>query len=126
AVTGIVASGLTDGEITVNATATDAAGNVSDIASTTVTKDTAAPAQPTAVVIAPDPINKTNETSVTVTATVAADVATATISIDDANANTPARMMSGVVPDGSHQVSATFDVSTLDDGTLTASVYAVD
>lgn len=126
AVTGINASGLTDGQITVNATATDAAGNVSDIASTTVTKDTVAPAQPTAVAIAPDPVNNASETAVTVTATVAADVATATISIDDANANTPAQMTSGVVPDGNHVVSATFDVTTLDDGTLTASVVAVD
>lgn len=127
AITGVDASGLTDGSITVNLTATDAAGNVSNIATTSVTKDTVAPAQPTGTAITPSPVNHSNETLVTVSATVAADVTSATISIDDnADPNTPKLTTTGVTPDGNHLVSTTFDVTSLDDGTLTASVVGVD
>lgn len=47
-VTGIDASGLADGSVSIAATASDAAGNTSSSRSTTATKDTAAPNAPTA------------------------------------------------------------------------------
>ena len=46
--TGIDASGLADGSVTVSATSSDAAGNTSSARTRTVTKDTVAPAAPTA------------------------------------------------------------------------------
>jgi large repetitive protein len=45
---GFNAAGLGDGTITISAKSADAAGNISSVRSTTVTKDTAAPAAPTA------------------------------------------------------------------------------
>jgi hypothetical protein len=47
-VSGISASGLGDGGVTISVVSTDAAGNVSASRSTTVTKDTAAPGAPSA------------------------------------------------------------------------------
>jgi hypothetical protein len=47
-VSGINAGALGDGTVTITATSTDLAGNVSTVRSTTVTKDTAAPAAPSA------------------------------------------------------------------------------
>jgi Bacterial Ig-like domain/Bacterial Ig domain len=47
--TGLNVSGLGDGGLTLSVTSTDLAGNVSGASTATVTKDTAAPAMPTAV-----------------------------------------------------------------------------
>jgi hypothetical protein len=47
-VTGLDAGPLSDGTVTISAKSTDAAGNVSTVRSVTVTKDTSAPAAPTA------------------------------------------------------------------------------
>ena len=117
---------LTDGTIAVSVIATDGAGNASTAASTIVTKDVVIPTTPTAVTITPSPVNAAGTPSVTVSATVSGDTTNATISIDDADSNTPALTVTGVAPDGSQVVSHTFDVSSLSNGTLTASVVAFD
>ena len=73
-ISGIDASGLTDGSVTLSATASDAAGNISAARTTTVTKDTVAPGTPTASYVdrtgaQTDRITGTAEGSATITAT---------------------------------------------------------
>lgn len=119
--------GLADGAtITVNATATDAAGNVSPIASTTTTKDATAPSAPTSVDMS-KPVNNANQTAVHVTGDVAADVTNVTVSVDDAaHPETPAVVVSTVQPSNAHAFDQTVDVTSLADGTLTATVTGYD
>lgn len=78
--TGIDLSGLPDGILTVNATLSDAAGNVSAPRAVSVTKDTGTPAAPTAAYVdnkkpANDEITGIAETGATVTANPGAYVA---------------------------------------------------
>lgn len=72
-ITGIDATTVPDGTVTIAATASDAAGNTSSTRSTTATKDTAAPSAPTATYEdrddQTDRINGTCEASATITAT---------------------------------------------------------
>jgi hypothetical protein len=71
-VSGISAGSLGDGTITITARSTDLAGNVSAVRSVTVTKDTAAPAAPSAAYTdvnnGPDQIGGTAEGSALITA----------------------------------------------------------
>jgi hypothetical protein len=72
-ITGIDATAVPDGSVTIAATASDAAGNTSSTRSITVTKDAAAPSAPTATYEdrddQTDRINGTCEASATITAT---------------------------------------------------------
>jgi hypothetical protein len=72
-ITGIDATSVPDGSVTIAATTSDAAGNTSSTRSITVTKDTAAPNAPTATYEdrdnLSDRINGTCEASATITAT---------------------------------------------------------
>jgi Bacterial Ig domain len=72
-ITGIDATSVPDGTVTIAATASDAAGNTSSTRSTTATKDTAAPSAPTATYEdrdnLTDRINGTCEANATITAT---------------------------------------------------------
>ena len=72
-ITGIDATGVQDGSVTIAARASDAAGNTSSTRSVTATKDTAAPNAPTATYEdrddQTDRINGTCEASATITAT---------------------------------------------------------
>jgi hypothetical protein len=72
-VTGLNAGGLGDGSITITAKSTDLAGNVSTTRSVTVTKDTAAPAAPSATYVdnnnAADQITGNAEANAAITAT---------------------------------------------------------
>ncbi len=71
-VSGISAGSLGDGTITITAKSTDLAGNVSTVRSTTVTKDTAAPAAPSASYVdrnGADRITGNAEANATITAT---------------------------------------------------------
>jgi len=72
-ITGIDATSVPDGTVTIAATASDAAGNTSSTRSTTATKDTAAPSAPTATYEdrddQTDRINGTCEANATITAT---------------------------------------------------------
>jgi hypothetical protein len=72
-ITGIDATSVPDGSVTIAATASDAAGNTSSTRSVTATKDTAAPSAPTATYEdrdnQSDRINGTCEASATITAT---------------------------------------------------------
>jgi Bacterial Ig domain len=72
-ITGIDATSIPDGSVTIAATASDAAGNTSSTRSTTATKDTAAPNAPTATYDdrdnQNDRITGTCEASATITAT---------------------------------------------------------
>ena len=71
-VSGINAGSLGDGAITITAKSTDLAGNVSTVRSTTVTKDTAAPAAPSAAYVdrnGADRITGNAEANATITAT---------------------------------------------------------
>jgi large repetitive protein len=72
-ITGIDATSVPDGSVTVSARAVDAAGNRSSARSTTVTKDTTAPSAPTATYEdrdnVTDRINGTCEANATITAT---------------------------------------------------------
>ena len=73
-ISGIDASGLADGSVTLSARASDAAGNISAARTATVTKDTVAPGAPTASYVdrigsQTDRITGTSEASATITAT---------------------------------------------------------
>lgn len=71
-VSGISAGSLGDGTITITATSVDLAGNVSTARSTTVTKDTGAPAAPSATYVdrnGADRITGSAEANATITAT---------------------------------------------------------
>jgi hypothetical protein len=81
-VTGINVAGLGDGTLTLSANSTDLAGNVGTTTSVTVTKDTAAPAAPTAVYADnnntnADQISGTAEANASITITKTAPLPTA-------------------------------------------------
>ena len=115
------ASALSDGPIAATVTLTDAAENRSESRWATSTKDTVAPAAPTVDVA--DPIDASNETAVDVTGT-GEDGATADISVDDTDPDTPAVTASVPVTTGSYV--ATLDLSSLSGGTITATVTLTD
>ena len=112
------ASSLDDGTITATVTLTDTGGNTGPAGTDTATKDTT-PDAPT-VTISPDPINATNQTAVTISGIGEAN-GTANITVNDTNGATPAITTTAPI-DGSGAYSATLDLTSLSDGTITASV----
>ena len=119
----ITIPGLTDGTTyDVTVVATNSVGNSAPSNTVSGTPgDFVAPDAPTVSIT--DPINVGNQASVVVSGTGEAGT-TANISVNDTNAATPAVTTSDAV-DGSGY-SASVDVSSLDDGTLTATVTLTD
>ncbi len=123
--TGVEAKGLIPFTIDFSDTAGNSGTQViatSDVSS--VTFDITAPLAPTVALLAP--INSVNQTVATVSGNVPGETAgTVSVSVDDTNGVTPAVMGLGPI-DGSGNYSATLNLSSLDDGTLTATVAATD
>lgn len=104
--------------------AMDVAGNNNTVSNQLAyTSDTVAPAAP--VVTLFDPINDSNKTSVTITGTGEAN-ASINYSIDDTNGLTAAITGTSTVSAGGVINITGINVSTLDDGTLTATVTVAD
>lgn len=115
-------TGLVDGPLSVTAAQTDGAGNDSDpSAPATTTKDTVAPATPT-VAVSPDPISQAAQTSVTVSGSSNGDSVDLTFSDGPGGGSD----LTASVPVSAGAYSTTFDVSSLADGTVTASAVARD
>lgn len=113
---------LSEGLVTATVVATDAAGNQSAAGTDTATKDTGVPAAP--AVTLSDPINAANKTTVTVSGTAEPGTAIA-VSVDDATAGDP--LTQSTTADGTTGAyTTTFDVTSLADGTLTATVKSTD
>lgn len=114
------ATTLADGIVTATTRAEDAAGNVSgNSAPVTSTKDTFAPSAPV-VVFMTNPINQDNKTAVHVTGT-AETGAQVAITVTDGSVTVTATVTAaGGAFDG------ILDVSTLSEGTVTATAIAVD
>ncbi|MBU4368152.1 Ig-like domain-containing protein [Patescibacteria group bacterium] len=118
----IDATTLADGSVNITARTADAAGNVSAVSSTlTVTKDTVVPSLTSVTLL--DPINNANKTAATLHI-VGESGTTYNYSIDDATPGSPVTG-TGTLTGGDFTVSG-IDVSSLDDGTLTASVTLID
>jgi hypothetical protein len=113
-------SGLADGTLTATALANDSAGNPG-AATDTAIKDTVAPFAPT--VNLTDPVNPANVATATVSGTAEANT-TVNISVDDTNPTTPA--VTATVRVGPAGYDARLDLTSLDDGRLTATVTVVD
>ncbi|MBI2268123.1 MAG: lamin tail domain-containing protein [Candidatus Blackburnbacteria bacterium] len=114
-------AGLTDGTITPSVTAKDAANNVSNPATTPIAiLDTASPLAPNITLL--DPINNSNKTAVTITGTGEANAAINYTITDSTNTITGT---STVNNEGVINITG-INVSTLIDGTLTASVTIID
>ena len=113
-------SSLTDGTLTASATATDTAGNVSPAGTDTATKDVVKPAAP--AVTLTDPITPANAATSTVSGS-AEDGSTVDVSVDDTDAGT-APVTGSDASDGTYSVPV--DLSSLSDGTLTATATATD
>ncbi|HWL35816.1 MAG TPA: Ig-like domain-containing protein [Frankiaceae bacterium] len=112
---------LADGALTATAVATDGAGNASSAGSDSATKDATVPGAPS--VSLSDPVNAANTTTVTVSG-VAEPGSTVNISLDDATAGDP--LTDSTTANGLGEYSESFDVTTLADGVLTATVTATD
>jgi hypothetical protein len=113
-------SSLTDGTLTASATATDAAGNVSPAGTDTAVKDVVKPAAPGVTLT--DPIGPGNAATATVSGA-AENGSTVDVSVNDTDAGT-APVTGSDASDGSYSVPV--DVSSLSDGTLTATATATD
>jgi len=109
---------LSDGQITVTATATDRAGNQNSDQKQ-ITKDTAAP---TVTVDLPD-INRSNVNNVEITLT-SDEAGNYTITIDDEDPNTDPIVLSGTI--GAETTTLTADLSSLSDGKITAKAEVTD
>lgn len=114
---------LADGALSATAIATDQAGNPSEAGTDTATKDTLVPSAP--VLTLSDPVNAANKTAVTVSGT-AEPGSTVDVTVDDANEATAARTKQALADATTGAYSAELDVTSLDDGTLTASATATD
>jgi methionine-rich copper-binding protein CopC len=114
---------LADGTVTAEAVATDAAGNASTKGTATAVKDTAAPAVPTVTMT--NPINAGNASAVTVSGT-AEPSSQVLISINDNDAGTAPVQTSGTTNGAGSYGVGSINVSSLTDGTLTATVVSVD
>jgi methionine-rich copper-binding protein CopC len=113
---------LADGTVTATAVASDAAANPSAAGTDTATKDTVVPGTPSITVS--DPVNAANKTTVTVSG-VAEPGSSVAITLDDSVAGDP--LTSTKTADGgTGAYSATFDVTSLADGTLTGTAVATD
>lgn len=116
---------LQQGALSVQVSATDAAFNVSPVTHAgPITKDSLAPAAPTTVDFEFDPITSGNESAVTVSGDVAENGATMNVSVDDeSDATDP---VTGSTTSASSAYSVPLDLSSLNQGTLTATVTATD
>ncbi len=121
-VDGTTATALIDGNLSVSVTATDAAGNVSNVGNVTVPQDTVAPSTPTVTLT--NPINNSNKTATTLTVT-GETSASVSYSINDVDGATPAVTGTGTLTGGSLTVN-NLDLSSLSDQSITASVTVTD
>lgn len=112
---------LNDGTITYTFVATDDSGNPSTAVTATNTKDTVAPGAPT-VSITPAPINAANQAAITVSGTAAGT--TAFITVSDGPGGGADLTFNDTVGSGAY--SNSFNVSTLLDGPITATVTSSD
>jgi methionine-rich copper-binding protein CopC len=122
----VTITSLADGPLTASIVASDGVGNPSVAGSAGATKDTASPAAPTVTMTSP--INDGNKSSITVSGT-AEPLSTVLISINDSNDpnNTTAPVQGSVAASaGGTYALGGIDVHLLKDGTLTATVVAVD
>ncbi|WP_010605258.1 Ig-like domain-containing protein [Pseudoalteromonas maricaloris] len=120
-------SGFSNGELTVSATQTDSAGNISGAASTTVTLDNTAPSAPTITtpIEGDGRVNAAEDNDVLIVGTGAEAGNSVTVTIHD-GANSFNRT---VTADGSGAWTISgseFDVSTFNNGTLTVSATQSD
>ena len=117
---------LGDGTLTISATATDGVGNLSNVATKTVTKDTGLPMTPT-VAISPKPINNTNKGAITISGTTEAGASVAVSVADSVAMSTPVTSSTTANGSGAYTVTVNTDTpTTLADGTITVSVVATD
>ena len=132
-VTGLNATSLTDGSVAVSAVVTDLAGNTSASATTTNTKDTVAPATPTAVSLTNGGgsgnvyINSTNQAAVNYDVTNASnasgDIITVTLSSDVSGSPVSRTATRGATsPTSVNGINA----SGFGQGTVTATAKATD
>lgn len=113
---------LRDGQVSLVATAADAAGNVSPATAATLTKDTVAPSAPTLVV--PSVVSSPNVASATVTGTTEAG---ASIALIVADAGSSHIVTASATADSNGNWSATgLNLSGLNDGQLTYTATATD
>ena len=118
----INAVGLSDGQVTLSATSTDAAGNTSTSAPVNVTKDTIAPA--VAVTAVTDPINQGNQANTTASGTVSdANPTTVTVVATDSNGAQSAVANATITTGWS---ASSIDVSALKNGQITYTATATD
>jgi hypothetical protein len=124
-------STLTDGPVTISATQTDGAGNLSPAGTASTTKDVVIP-RVTAQVFDKASYNAT-QTSATVSGTIddgtspAGEPDAYTVSVDDAgNAATAPVVVSGTASADGTFTSPPITLSTFTDGTLTATIVATD
>ncbi len=114
------AAALPEGEFFFKAEWSDGLGNTSDVASTSLIKDSLAPAAPS-VSIDTSPVNAANAAAVAVSGTTEAGASvlvSLTDGVDSVNDT--------VTADGTGAFTATLDASALADGTLNASAVASD
>ncbi|HET6876316.1 MAG TPA: Ig-like domain-containing protein [Jatrophihabitans sp.] len=121
----IDASGLADGPVTLNATATDAAGNTGSATQIPITKDTVAPATPS--ITTPNAnsyINATsNGPSYTVSGTKEADSSVVLTVTDQGAAHT---ITKNIAASSATTWSTAIDTTGLNQGTITYSAVATD
>jgi hypothetical protein len=118
-ISGIDVSSLDDGTLTFSVTATDSANNTTTI-STTAQKDTVI--EPTTIGDVTDPINAADAATVAISGTGEAGAAITIVAGDGENVTDP--VMTTVAANGTW--AATIDVTSLNDGTITFSVVAID
>ncbi|HWH28218.1 MAG TPA: Ig-like domain-containing protein, partial [Mycobacteriales bacterium] len=115
-------SGLPDGSFSVRAQSVDGFGNTSPTASVAAVKDTVAPAG-TTVTLA-DPVNAASAAAAGVSGA-AEPGASVAVSVDDADAGTAA-VTGTATADETGSWETTLDLSSLAEGTLTATAVATD
>ena len=115
-------SSLNDGTLTVSVTSTDPSNNTGNAETGTTTKDTVAPTG-YAIANATDPINSTNQTSISFDITGLETDGDYAWSITDGNTTLNG---SGSAGGNTSVTISSLDVSSLNDGTLTITVISTD
>ena len=123
-ISGIDVSGLSDGTLNLSVTLTDTAGNVGTMATDSATKEATPPAG-YGVSFDQSSVIASNETAISFTFASAEVGATYNYSIDDTNGGTSAITGSGTIATATNQING-LDVSSLDDDSLTLTVYLTD
>ncbi|MEJ8553761.1 S-layer homology domain-containing protein [Tepidibacter sp. Z1-5] len=123
-ISNIDVSGLDDGSLTLTVYLTDSSGNQGSNTTDTVEKD-ATPPTGYAVSIDQSAINNSNKASLSFTFTGAEVGSTYNYSIDDTNGGTSAVTGNSTISTATDQIS-NINVSSLDDDTLTLTVYLTD